>query len=67
MASVLGISPFRTPVQVWQDKLGQGVKQPESQSMYWDKQLEDLVAKEFQLRMGTKVQRWPRWLDDCKH
>lgn len=57
VASVLGISPWRTPVQIWQDKTGQGEKQPESQSMYWGKQLEDLVAKEFQLRMGMKVQR----------
>ena len=57
VAAVLGLNPWRTPVQVWQDKTGQGEKQPESPSMYWGKQLEDLVAKEFQRRMGMKVQR----------
>lgn len=64
VAAILGLSPWRTPVQVWQDKTGQGEKQPESASMYWGKQLEDLVAKEFQRRMGMKVQRINRVIRD---
>ena len=64
VAAVLGLSPWCTPVQVWQDKTGQGEKQPETPSMYWGKQLEDLVAKEFQRRMGMKVQRVNRVIRD---
>lgn len=55
---IVGVSNWRTPVQLWQDKLGEAEEnEEESKSLYWGKQLEDLVAKEFQLRMGMKVQR----------
>lgn len=55
---IVGVSNWRTPVQLWQDKIGESEEnEAETNSLYWGKQLEDLVAKEFQTRMGMKVQR----------
>ena len=55
---IVGVSNWRTPVQLWQDKLGESEEnEEETKSLYWGKQLENLVAKEFQTRMGMKVQR----------
>ena len=57
VAAALGLSPWRTPVELWQDKRGESDTQPTSDSMHFGTLLEDIVAKEFQERTGMKVQR----------
>lgn len=57
VAAALGLSPWRTPVELWQDKRGESDPQPTSDSMHFGTILEDIVAKEFQERTGMKVQR----------
>ena len=57
VAAALGLSPWRTPVELWQDKRGEGEPQPATDSMHFGTILEDIVAKEFQERTGMKVQR----------
>lgn len=57
VAAVLGLSRFRTAVDVYMDKLGQAEPQEASDAMYWGTTLEQIVAKEFQRRTGMKVQR----------
>lgn len=57
VAAALGLSPWRTPVELWQDKRGEGEPQPTTDSMHFGTILEDIVAKEFQERTGMKVQR----------
>lgn len=57
VASALGLSPWRTPVELWQDKRGESEPQLTSDSMHFGTLLEDIVAKEFQERTGMKVQR----------
>lgn len=57
VAAALGLSPWRTPVELWQDKRGESEPQPTSDSMHFGTILEDIVAKEFQERTGMKVQR----------
>lgn len=56
---VLGISPFKTPVQLWQEKTGQA--EPEDLSdvevVAWGNLLEDTVAAEFSRRTGIKLRR----------
>lgn len=60
VAACLGLSPFRTPLQVYLDKRGELPQQEQSQSAYWGTVLEDTVAKEFERRLGLKVQRLRR-------
>lgn len=56
-AAVAGLSRFRSPLQVYMEKLGLTEPQEETEAMYWGKKLEDLVAEEFSLRTGMKLRR----------
>ena len=56
-AAVAGLSRYRTPIQVYMEKLGLVEPPEENEAMYWGKKLEDMVAEEFSLRTGLKVRR----------
>lgn len=57
VAAVLGLNPWKTPLDVWNDKLGISEDKEMSEPAYWGTVLEDTVAKEFQLRTGKRVQK----------
>lgn len=57
IAGIMGLSPFSSPIKVYQDKIGELPPQEDNESMYWGRVLEDIVAKEFQERTGIKVRR----------
>ena len=58
VASILGLSKYKSPYQLWLDKTGRAdVEDEQSEPAYWGNALEDIVAKEFQKRAGVKVQR----------
>ncbi len=57
VAAVLGLNPWKTPLDVWNDKLGISEDKGMTEPAYWGTVLEDTVAKEFQLRTGKKVQK----------
>lgn len=55
MAAVQGLSPWRSPIDVWLDKTSDTVEEKESEPMYWGNVLEEVVAQEFAKRSGYKV------------
>jgi len=57
IAGILGLSPWSSPIKVYQDKIGELPPTKETEVMYWGNVLEDIVAKEFQKRSGMKVRR----------
>lgn len=57
VAAILGLSPWRSPLDLYLDKTGAAEPQPDSEPMYWGLRLEDIVAAEWQERTGRKVQR----------
>lgn len=57
VAAILGLSKFKSPLDVYKDKIGETPDIEQSQAAYWGTKLEDIVAKEFQERTGLKVQR----------
>lgn len=57
VAAILGLSKFKSPLDVYKDKIGETPDGEQSQAAYWGTKLEDIVAKEFQERTGLKVQR----------
>lgn len=60
VGAVCGLSPYRTTVDVYLDKIEQKPEQSADEMtapMYWGTVLEDCVAKEFSRRTGWKVQR----------
>lgn len=57
IAGILGMSPWSSPIKVYQDKIGELPPIEENEAMYWGNVLEDIVAKEFAKRTGLKVRR----------
>lgn len=55
--AILGLNPWRTPVDVWLDKTGKTQDQEPNDSMTWGNLLEDLVASQYAERTGQKVRR----------
>ena len=57
-AIVLGLNKWKTPFELWLEKTGQVTTQEsQSEAAYWGTMLEDMVAKEFEIRSGKKVRR----------
>lgn len=57
-AVVLGLNKWKTPFELWLEKTGQVIPEnAQSEAAYWGTMLEDIVAKEFELRTGKRVRR----------
>jgi len=56
-AAILGLSPFRTPVDVWCDKLGLSPVTPQTPAMEWGLRLEDAIARAFADATGARVRK----------
>lgn len=57
IGAILGLSPFKTPLDVYLDKVGQAEPQPMNDAMYFGTIMEGIVADEYARRNGRKVQR----------
>jgi putative phage-type endonuclease len=57
VAAILGISPWKTPLDIYRSKVEPVQLDAMSEAAYWGTVLEDVVAREFAQRTGTKVQR----------
>jgi putative phage-type endonuclease len=57
IAAILGLSPWKTAVDVWLEKTGQTPDTEPNEAMYWGTVLEDVVARHYQDTTGHKVQR----------
>lgn len=63
VAAVLGLSPWRTPLDVFNDKTAETVdEKPQSDAAHFGTILEDVVADEFARRTGFKVMRFNKTL-----
>lgn len=67
IAALLGLSPWKSPVDLWMDKTGRTQDAEQNEAMYWGNVLEEVVAKEYAIRTGTKVQRINRILHHPQH
>ncbi len=61
-AAILGISPWRTAVDVWLDKTGRKPPQEETEAMRIGTELEDFVARRYCEAHGRTVQRYNKML-----
>ncbi len=68
-AAILGLNPWKTPMDVWLEKTGEFTRNDEekNEKMYWGTALEDVVAREFMARTGLKVRRRNALLQHRKH
>jgi putative phage-type endonuclease len=57
MAAILGIDRFRTPLDVYLEKIGEAPPREQTEAMRWGILLEDDIAAEWARRKGVKVRR----------
>ncbi len=61
IAAILGLSPYKTPLQLWMDKTGRAEDvAPDAaaeERMYWGTVLEDVVARHYAEERDFKLQR----------
>lgn len=58
VAAVLGISRWKTPLQLYEEKVSADViQEPENAAMHFGLKLEDVIADEFAEQTGMKVRR----------
>jgi len=57
IAAIIGLSPWKTPRDIYMDKKGLAEPEPETDAMYWGTTLEDIVAREYSKRTGRKIER----------
>jgi len=66
-AVVLGLSQWKTPLQLWQEKTGQiALPDIDSPAMYWGRTLESVIREHYQKETGTTVAQ-PEMLRHPKH
>lgn len=54
-AAVCGLSPYATPLQVWNDKLGRGIPQEVNPAMEWGNRLEQAIRQKYADAHGVEV------------
>jgi len=54
-AVILGISPWKTPLELYREKTGQSEAVETSEAMYWGTLLEDVIAQEYARRVNVQV------------
>lgn len=66
-SAVLGLNPWRTPLQVWAEKTGRAPEQPQTEPMRWGLLMEPLLAAEYERRTGRKLYAPENVLHHPKH
>ena len=66
-AAIAGLNPWKSPVEVYYEKLGEIPPVEDNERMYWGRVLEDIVAREFSKRTGKRVRRRNAILQHPKH
>lgn len=66
-SAVVGLNRYKSPVGVFMDKTGQIEPEEAGEAAYWGNVLEDVVAREFSLQSGLRVQRSNKLYQHPKH
>jgi putative phage-type endonuclease len=59
VAAICGLSPFKSAVQVYLEKVGAAIDQEENSAMRWGKLLEPVIAEQFSRETGLAIRRMP--------
>lgn len=54
-AAICGVSPYRTPLQVWEDKRGLTGTQEDNPAMFWGRTLEPIIRQKYSDETGREV------------
>lgn len=64
IAAVMGVSKWKTPVDLWQEKTGRRKPDPENSAMRWGKKLEPLILDEYEAVTQNPVVKRQLFLRD---
>jgi len=64
---IAGVNKWKSPVELYLEKIGEGIPPEAGESAYWGTVLEDVVAKEFETRHGFRVQKVNEMLQHKEH
>jgi len=64
--AIVGVSPWRTPLDVYVDKIGEGLELEDNPAMAWGRALEPVIRQAYSDRTGRAV-RLPGMLAHPKH
>lgn len=67
IAAIAGMNPWKSPMGVYLEKIGQVEDAEPSEAAHWGVVLEDVVAQEFKRRTGWYVERCNRLLAHPEH
>lgn len=67
IAAVVGVSKWRTPLEVWAEKTGKIQRSEVSEAAELGSELEDFVARKFMRTTGIKVRRAPKYYHHPKY
>jgi putative phage-type endonuclease len=67
IAAILGLSPWKTAVDVWLDKTSHAQNPEPNEAMLWGSRLEDVVAEHYRNTTGRSLQRVRQLLRHPKH
>lgn len=62
IGAILGLSPYRTPVDVWAEKTGRSPGKKETLQMRFGTYAEEFIAREYSAKTGHAVQRFKSML-----
>ena len=60
--TVLGFNKYKSPFELYQEKIGEYSEEVDNDAVYFGNALEDFVAQEFAKRTGKKVRRMNKFL-----
>jgi putative phage-type endonuclease len=55
ISAIVGMNPFKTPLDVFLDKTGQKEEIPDNENMWWGREMEPVLAKRYEKETGTKL------------
>ena len=55
ISAILGMNPYKTPLDVWLDKTGQAEPKPDTEEMWWGREMEPVLAKRYEKETGTTL------------
>ena len=67
IAAIAGLNPWRSPINVYMDKLGELPDKEQSEFAYWGTTLEPIIADEFARRTGYKIARHNKQVQHPKY
>lgn len=63
-SAILGLSPWKTPLTIWLEKMGKATPQEETEAMRIGTELEDYVARSYTRETGREVRNHNRMVSD---